>query len=263
MGDFAAFEKMQDDAAKACIIKRARWVFVKTGVSPWKFVDAMAVLYHSVAMTTEMAKIYRRRITRFQAFRLAVDGLVVVGVASVAQDMAEKTTDAIFTKIFEAGSKLISGIIGKVAAKTAEGSLNAALVYRLGRRMQEKFKPLVEKAEEYSAEKTRRSRTPIILLWTLAAIIVASSLFCRLKGSQAAPQNAGNAQSQTIEELRTEIKTGFDDLNKKIKDVGKLIDEHNLPNKNAGKSEQADEKKEDHAADGEIAPAEAAGEKNQ
>lgn len=71
MGDFSDFEKMQDAAAEKCIAKRSGLVFIKTGLSPWKLVDIMSVLYHSVMMATELAKIYRRRVTRYQAFRLA------------------------------------------------------------------------------------------------------------------------------------------------------------------------------------------------
>ena len=141
---FSSFEKMQDDAASKRIIKRAGWVFVKTGASPWKIVDVMAVLYHSVNMATELAEIYRRRVTRFQAVRLVLDGLFTVGVAYVAQDVSEAIVGTVREKIFDASSRIITGLLGKVAAKTAEGTLNAMLVYRLGCRIQRMFKPRIE-----------------------------------------------------------------------------------------------------------------------
>lgn len=141
MEDFCVLERAQDEVASKCMLKRAGLVFVKTSVSPWRFVDVMSVLYHSVNMTTELAGIYRRRITRFQTMRLAFRGLVAVGVASVAQDACEAIADTWQTKMFDVGSKLTNGILGKIAPKAAEGSLNAALVYRLGRRMQSAFRP--------------------------------------------------------------------------------------------------------------------------
>ena len=178
MDEFSIFEKMQDEAAKKCIIKRASLVFVKTGISPWKLVDAMAVLYHSVMMTTEIAKIYRRRISRFQAFRLAIDGLMAIGVASVAQDTLEKVAETLMSKVFEAGSELIRGIIGKATAKTAEGSLNAAFVYRLGCRMQLRFKPLVERDVSVQP-RTGGFRASAIVMSLVVVLIVVFSLYFR------------------------------------------------------------------------------------
>lgn len=184
MGEFRIFEKMQDEAAKKCIIKRASLVFLKTGINPWKLIDAMAVLYHSVMMTTEIAKIYRRRISRFQAFRLAIDGLMAIGVASVAQDALEKASETLIPKVFEAGSKLISGIIGKVAAKTAEGALNAALVCRLGCRMQLRFKPLTERETSAPTVRVGGFRSLTIVICVIAAFIVAASFVFRCCGGK-------------------------------------------------------------------------------
>ena len=143
--DFGVFEKMQDEAAIRCVKERAIAVFVKTGVSPWKLVDCMAVLYHSLMMTTEMARIYRRRINSYHALRLVIDGLFSIAIASVAQDVLEKICEEIHSKVVTTGSKLVNGILGKMAPKVAEGTVNAALIWRLGRHMQLRFRPRIEK----------------------------------------------------------------------------------------------------------------------
>ena len=144
--EFGVFEKMQDEAAIRCVKKRAIAVFVKTGVSPWKLVDCMAVLYHSLMMTTEMARIYRRRINSYHALRLVIDGLFSIAIASVAQDVLGKTYEEITSKVVTTGSKLVNGILGKMATKVAEGTVNAALIWRLGRHMQLRFRPRIEKS---------------------------------------------------------------------------------------------------------------------
>ena len=181
MVDFLAFEKMQDDAASNCIMERAKCVFLKTGISPWRFVDAMAVLYHSVMMTTELANLYRRGMSRFQAFRLVIDGIFAIGVASVAQDALEKAAEELTKHVFTTGSKLVNGLLSKVAAKVAEGSLNAALVYRLGRRMQSRFKPLVEQVDPVSPVGATRFWWRMIVFVVVVALAVVASLYLKYR----------------------------------------------------------------------------------
>ena len=208
MDAFRAFEKIQDDAAENCIVKRAIWVFVKTGVSPWKIVDVMAVLYHAVVMTTEMAKIYRRKVTRIQAFRLTVDGLIAIGVASVAQDVLEKTAEVLTTKILTASSKLVNGFLGKVAPKVAEGSLNAVLVYRLGRRMQFRFRPLIEQAAPISSVRSRRIFTPQRLFVFFVVLAFAGLLALSRFGEQRQRHNEQAFVTCNSQEASHEIKEG-------------------------------------------------------
>ena len=137
MEKFRSLEAIQDNVASVCIRKRAGFAWVTTSASPWKLFDMMAVLYHSVSMVTELASIYRRRITRFQAIRLGLRGLVAVGVAYGAQTASEEIADKLL-------SSMGKGLLGKFSAKAAEGGLNGVLVYKLGQRIKSSFKPRVE-----------------------------------------------------------------------------------------------------------------------
>lgn len=141
MERFRSLETIQDEVASKCIRKRVGFVFLATAASPWKFLDVMSVLYHSVGMTTELANIYRRRISHFQAVRLGLRGLVSIGIAYGAQHATEAIADKLFSRI---RSRLM-GVIGKIVAKTTEGGVNGFLVYRLGQRMKSSFKPRIEK----------------------------------------------------------------------------------------------------------------------
>ena len=143
MEKFCSFEAVQDKVASKCILKRAELAALTTAASPWKFLDAMTVLYHSVGMVTELADIYRRRISRFQAVRLVLRGLAAVGVAYGAQS----ATEALADKLFSMGSRLI----GVVSAKAAEGAVNGVLVYKLGQRIKSSFRPRIEKETQKPA----------------------------------------------------------------------------------------------------------------
>ncbi len=137
MERFRSLETIQDEVASKCIRKRAGFVALATAASPWKFLDVISVLYHTVGMMTELAGIYRRRITRFQAVRLGLRGLVSAGVAYGAQAATETIASKVSTMVSTVGTALL----GKIAAKTAEGGVNCLLVSRLGQRMKSSFKP--------------------------------------------------------------------------------------------------------------------------
>ena len=173
---FGQIVAMQDAAADRCIRSRYTKVFLKTGASPWKIIDAAAVIYHSIGLALDIAKIYRRRVTRFQAFRLAAEGLVAIAVSSVAQEGSEN--------VFEVCGGLVQeGILCKflkgIMAKASEGALNAFLVYRLGNRLKSRFRPIVEKLPPPMPHRTKMRKALVMALSIVALVIVAASLFIR------------------------------------------------------------------------------------
>lgn len=176
MKAFGQIVTMQDDAADKRIRSRYIKVFLKTGASPWKIIDAVAVMYHSVGLALDIAKIYRRRVTRFQAFRLAAEGLVAIAISSVAQEGAEKVFEVCGGLVHETVvSKFLKGIM----AKASEGALNAVFVCRLGNRLKSRFRPIVEKLPPPMSHKTKMWKVLVIVFLIVALLIVAGSLSFR------------------------------------------------------------------------------------
>ena len=173
---FGQIVTMQDAAADRCIRSRYKMVFLKTGASPWKIIDVVAVIYHSVGLALDIAKIYRRRVTRFQAFRLAVEGLVAISVSSVAQEGAEKVYEVCGGLIKESMlRKFLKGIM----AKATEGALNAVLVCRLGNSLKCRFRPIIEKQPPPMPYRMKMRKAFVIVLSMVTLVIVASSLLIR------------------------------------------------------------------------------------
>ena len=140
LDDFRQFQSFQDARARGIINRTALLVGVKTAASPWAIVDMLAVLYHSTLMIAALARLYNRQTSPREAFRLACRWLVNLYIAGNLGDAAERTAE------WAAASDLVStawGPLATVAGKMAEGGGNAFLVFRLGRRAMEAFRPLV------------------------------------------------------------------------------------------------------------------------
>lgn len=136
LADFQRFANLQDAAADACIERRARWVALKTALSPWKAIDMAAVLYHALALTLDLAALYARRVDRPRALRLALRALFTVGVSGAAQNLGESLSEAL--------SVVTHGIpLAKLlGARVSEGALNYLLFRRLGARLKSSFRPI-------------------------------------------------------------------------------------------------------------------------
>ena len=137
---FNDFQAMQDKRADEIIAKAWKLVAVKTAASPWKLVDMLAVVYNSTMMIMRLARVYNRRTSRRAAFRLACRWIMNIYVAGEMGDAMQGAVDWANNQDFISATYApFARLLGKVA----EGSANAFLVYRLGRRAVAYFRPLV------------------------------------------------------------------------------------------------------------------------
>lgn len=138
---FKKLQSHQDDLAAKVIKKYAMRIAVKTAASPWRCVDMLAVFYNSTIMICEIARIYDRRVSRIQAFKLLMRwafNLYVAGeLGTVMEASADGLNNSLDGLIGEGGfSALVQPMLpmfSKIVGKAAEGGINAYNAYRFGR----------------------------------------------------------------------------------------------------------------------------------
>ena len=141
--DFKKFQGLQDRLAKQRIRAYAKWVAIKTAVSPWKIVDMIAVFYNSSRMVYDLAMIYNKGVTRIRAARLVFVWFVNLYIAGQIGDITESAAETGMDFMAELGlTNLASKIASKFIGKFAEGGLNAFLIYRLGHMAMREFHAL-------------------------------------------------------------------------------------------------------------------------
>ncbi|MBO7655278.1 MAG: DUF697 domain-containing protein [Kiritimatiellae bacterium] len=157
LAEFKKFQGLQDRLAKQRIRAYAKWVAIKTAVSPWKIVDMIAVFYNSSRMVYDLALIYNKSITRVRAARLVFAWFVNLYIAGQIGDITESAAETGMDFMTELGlTNLASKIAGKFIGKFAEGGLNAFLIYRLGHMAMREFHALSVAVD------TRRSKQFLI-----------------------------------------------------------------------------------------------------
>jgi uncharacterized membrane protein YcjF (UPF0283 family) len=157
-------------AAEERVTHYAKWVALKTAISPWPLVDVAAVLYNSSLMVTDLAIIFNRRFTRPDTVRIMlhlffaiyISGQAQQAVESVAGAMtgapdhasdaavgaaeADLASDGSFLEDLHSGAANILGgtmnALKGVGSKVVEGLVNALIVRRLGHRVIEMLKPV-------------------------------------------------------------------------------------------------------------------------
>lgn len=133
-----------DQVATARIRYYAKRVGVKTAVSPFPLVDALAVLYNSFLLIQDLAAVYGRRLNRYETSFLL--GLITfqVYVAGETQELTEAGMSEVHNWVSGGVTNLTSRISSFVSPKLAEGVLNAFVLYRLGRFAKKRFRPLAD-----------------------------------------------------------------------------------------------------------------------
>lgn len=131
-----------DKIADARIRSYAKRVGVKTAISPFPLVDALAVLYNAFLLVQDLAALYGRRLNRYETLFLL--GLITfqVYVAGESQELTEAGMSEVHGLVSGGVTNLTSRISAFVSPKLAEGVLNAFVLYRLGRYAKRRFKPL-------------------------------------------------------------------------------------------------------------------------
>ena len=153
--DWPARQRAFDDriAERAGRIAREHAVLtaIKTATSPWKAVDVLAVFYNGTATVERIAKLYGRRCSGPQAFRLACSwawNLYVAGrIGEISEKGAAIGVDAAAQAIETSGGGLswlakVLPVAGALFAKAGEGAVNYYFCRRLGSRAVEFFRPV-------------------------------------------------------------------------------------------------------------------------
>ena len=137
--EFGRFQTMQEERAKEIVSRTWKLVAVKTAASPWRLVDMAAVFCNSTIMVVKIARLYNRRTSPRAAFRLVCRWFVNICIAGEIGDATQGAVEwANANDLVSSMYKPIAGAVGRLA----EGGANAFLVYRLGMRAIEYFKPL-------------------------------------------------------------------------------------------------------------------------
>jgi uncharacterized membrane protein YcjF (UPF0283 family) len=116
----------------------AKLAAIKSAISPWSVLDMFMVLGNSVVLTGDMLRLFNRKTSPGCSFRLLFHILLQTYIASEAQERLETAFDGLRESIEGEAAELV----GKAAAKTAEGYLNGRMVYRLGMKAFQYVSPL-------------------------------------------------------------------------------------------------------------------------
>ena len=141
LDDFKRFQSLQDERAKAIIFSASKHVGIVTAACPWRILDMMTVVFHSTVMIMSLAKLYSRRISRFEALKLGCHWIVNIYVSGTVQNATEQGIE-IAASAVGGLTNIFSKALGAVVGKSTEGLVNALLVNRLGRRAMAYFRPL-------------------------------------------------------------------------------------------------------------------------
>ena len=160
MTDFRNFQNRQDEAALAIVKRAAIHIAAATATSRWAAVDMASTLFLSSKMITDIARLYNRRISARQSFRLAIGWATGIAVSGEAGTFAGKAGDAVGEKVSEwieksFSTETIAGTVGSFLGittgfafgKLTEGAANAFLALRLGKRAIRAFRAMSDEGD--------------------------------------------------------------------------------------------------------------------
>ena len=148
MADFEKFNSLQKERAEQIAAVAWKRVWLSTSASPWKIIDMICVLHHSTAMITAIGKVFNRRTTSREAFRLAARWALNIYLSGEMGEWTSKGADTAFEGWKDTASSWIATALKPLSAavgKVAEGGINAFLVNRLGRKAIDCFNPVVRR----------------------------------------------------------------------------------------------------------------------
>jgi len=140
------FQAILDEAARERVSQCARWVGLKTAISPNALIDILVLLYWTFVMINDLCTIYNVRAGFWGTVRLLWRILFAAYIAGQLQDWEEhiETTVESFTdQVSDWAPQFVNGLIGKVTAKGATGFTNYLVVTRIGSRAIKELQPLV------------------------------------------------------------------------------------------------------------------------
>ncbi|MEQ8770492.1 MAG: YcjF family protein [Phycisphaerales bacterium] len=141
-----SFAQPMDQAAKRLIRRRSLLVGAKTAAVPHGGLDTAILLTHAYLMIADLCTLYQLRTNRAGTIALTWRIIVAAFVAGRLEDVAEEAGQHLFGLAGGATTgtltKAGSAVAGKVMGKAAEGMVNAAFTYRLGRAAMVRLRPI-------------------------------------------------------------------------------------------------------------------------
>ena len=132
------FQSILDRAAERRIKHWATRVAAGTAVSRLAVLDNGAVLYACAAMIEELTFLY--------GLRPAVGQTAAILARSIQQTyfagLAQQGTEAIMDTLWSETSGIVGDLVGRVLPRVAEGAVNGALLWRLGKRAIASLQPV-------------------------------------------------------------------------------------------------------------------------
>lgn len=140
LGQFESFQKNQAGVAKGIVADCAVLVALKTAACPWNFADVIIVFMNTTLMVTALARVFNRKVSSVEAFRLAFKWAVELYVTGRMQEVSEAGVSALVDGANSAlGENACDGVLSsfapvlkKILGKSVEGAVNAYMVHRLG-----------------------------------------------------------------------------------------------------------------------------------
>lgn len=133
------FQALLDETAEARVKSHARRVAIGTAASPVGIVDQAIVLFGCTAMVKDLFVLYNLRPAMGQTALILGRSIVLTYLSGLAGEVTEKAADTLLGSAEGAadeGLGALTGTLGKAfSARAAEASLNALLLWRLGKRV--------------------------------------------------------------------------------------------------------------------------------
>lgn len=130
------FVKTIDGCAKRRVSDYARRVAVKTALSPTGLLDTLIVVVNAVFMVEELCRLYYVRTSRLHSILLAAQLVFSTFISARLEDRVDDVTDTLFDGVIAGIPEMSKEIFAKVTLgvlkRTAEGTINLAMFYRLG-----------------------------------------------------------------------------------------------------------------------------------
>ncbi|MBM3338196.1 MAG: DUF697 domain-containing protein [Betaproteobacteria bacterium] len=125
-----------DCCAKRRVSEYARRVAVKTALSPTGLIDSLIVAVNAVFMVEELCRLYFVRTSRWHSVLLAGQLVFSTFISAKLDDRVDDVTDTLFGDAIAGIPEMLKDVLAKVTLgvlkRTAEGTINLVIFYRLG-----------------------------------------------------------------------------------------------------------------------------------
>jgi len=142
------FQAVLDKVAQDRVAQCAKWVGVKTAISPNALADTLITTYWCVVLLRDLCTIYNVRVGGYGTAALlwrVFFSAYVAGKLDEWEEHASDTLESIMDELPEFIPNIVQNFVAKVAAKGATGLANYVLVRRLGMRAIAMLQPLAVK----------------------------------------------------------------------------------------------------------------------